>query len=52
VADLLAESGIPFVFATGYGDGLDLPDRFSDVTLLKKPYSGATLAQGIAPVIG
>ena len=52
VADLLAENGISFLFATGYGDGLDLPDRFGQLTLLKKPYSGATLAQAIAPMIG
>ncbi|SEI65026.1 Bacteriophytochrome (light-regulated signal transduction histidine kinase) [Sphingobium sp. AP50] len=51
VADLLAEKGIPFLFATGYGDGLELPTRFEDVVLLKKPYSGATLAQALAPII-
>src|SRR3546814_6387869 len=51
VAELLAERGVSFLFATGYGDGLDLPERFGDVTLLKKPYSGATLAQAIAPVL-
>ncbi|HWV13492.1 MAG TPA: HWE histidine kinase domain-containing protein [Sphingobium sp.] len=52
IADLLAERGVSFLFATGYGDGLDLPARFGEVTLLKKPYSGATLAQAIAPIIG
>ena len=51
IADLLAERGIPFLFATGYGDGLELPPRFRDVTLVKKPYSGATLAQALEPVI-
>ena len=51
VADLLAERGIPFLFATGYGDGLDLPGRFSHVTLVKKPYSREALAQALAPVI-
>ena len=51
IADMLAENGVSFLFATGYGDGLDLPDRFSGITLLKKPYSGATLAQAIAPII-
>ena len=51
VADLLAERGIPFLFATGYGDGLELPERFEGVTLVKKPYSGATLAQALAPVM-
>ena len=51
VAELLMERGIPFLFATGYGDGLELPERFAHVTLLKKPYSGATLGQALAPVI-
>ena len=51
ILDRSIERGIPFLFATGYGDGLDLPDRFSDVILLKKPYSGATLAQAIAPML-
>jgi light-regulated signal transduction histidine kinase (bacteriophytochrome)/CheY-like chemotaxis protein len=51
IADLLAERGIGFLFATGYGDGLDLPERFSGITLIKKPYSGTTLGQAIAPVI-
>lgn len=52
VADLLVERGIPFLFATGYGDGLELPDRFAGVTLVKKPYSGATLAQAMTPLVG
>ncbi|CCW18515.1 Phytochrome, two-component sensor histidine kinase [Sphingobium indicum BiD32] len=51
VADLLAEQDIPFLFATGYGDGLELPDRFAGVTLVKKPYSGATLAQAMTPLV-
>ena len=51
VADLLAERGIPFLFATGYGDGLELPERFSHIVLVKKPYSGATLAQALGPVM-
>ena len=51
VADLLAERGVPFIFATGYGDGLELPARFEHIALVKKPYSGATLAQALAPLI-
>ncbi|KQM98726.1 two-component system sensor histidine kinase/response regulator [Sphingobium sp. Leaf26] len=51
IADMLAKRGIPFIFATGYGDGLELPARFEAITLVKKPYSGATLAQALAPLI-
>ncbi|MFZ2996908.1 HWE histidine kinase domain-containing protein [Sphingobium sp.] len=52
IADLLVERGIPFLFATGYGDGLELPIRFRDMVLVKKPYSGATLAQALEPILG
>ncbi len=51
IADLLKERGIPFIFATGYGDGLEMPTRFENVTLVKKPYSGATLAQALGPLL-
>ncbi|OHD03496.1 MAG: two-component system sensor histidine kinase/response regulator [Sphingomonadales bacterium RIFCSPLOWO2_12_FULL_63_15] len=51
VADLLTQKGIPFLFATGYGDGLELPERFAHIVLVKKPYSGTTLAQALGPMI-
>lgn len=51
IADLLVELGIPFLFATGYGDSLELPSRFRDTVLVKKPYSGATLAQALEPLL-
>jgi len=51
VADMLVARGVPFIFATGYGDGLDLPARFGSLTLLKKPYSGASLAQALNPLL-
>jgi hypothetical protein len=37
VADDLTARGIPFVFATGYGDGVTIPERFSGVPILRKP---------------
>jgi CheY-like chemotaxis protein len=51
VADKLAEKGVPFLFATGYGDGLVLPDRHADIVLVKKPYNGASLALAMAPIV-
>jgi light-regulated signal transduction histidine kinase (bacteriophytochrome) len=48
VADLLQRKNIPFVFATGYGDGLDLPKDLADVALLKKPFNKDTLGAAIA----
>ena len=51
VADLLAERGIPFLFATGYGrQGLD--ERYRGCPMLQKPFRteelGAALRE-IAP---
>jgi light-regulated signal transduction histidine kinase (bacteriophytochrome) len=48
VADLLQEKGVPFIFATGYGDGLDLPERFNNIPLVKKPFNKDTLGAAIA----
>jgi len=48
VAEALFTRGVPFVFATGYGDALDLPERLRKVGVLKKPYNGNGLAAAIA----
>jgi CheY-like chemotaxis protein len=37
VADVLAARGMPFVFATGYGER-GLPDAYRDRPTLKKPF--------------
>ena len=37
VADVLAARGLPFVFATGYGER-GLPDSYRDRPTLKKPF--------------
>ena len=37
VADALADRGVPFVFATGYGAKV-LPDRHAGATILAKPF--------------
>ncbi len=42
VADLLAERGTPFLFASGYGRG-SLPAAHRDRVLLTKPYRTADL---------
>lgn len=46
-ADALAEQGIPFVFATGYGEQ-GLPDRYRDRPTLEKPFRPEDLAATIA----
>ena len=38
VADALEKRGVPFIFATGQGDGSVLPARFVGKTVTRKPY--------------
>lgn len=42
VADALIERGIPFVFATGYGER-GLPETYRDRPVLQKPFAKADL---------
>ena len=51
VADALAERGVPFMFATGYGPpGLD--ERYPRTAVLTKPYLLEQLADGLAAFRG
>lgn len=47
VAEVLADAGIPFAFATGYRATV-LPDRFAAVRVLGKPFGKAELASILA----
>ncbi|MGE0597357.1 MAG: HWE histidine kinase domain-containing protein [Hyphomonadaceae bacterium] len=38
-AERLMSAGVPFMFATGYGDDLKFPREFSGVAVVTKPYS-------------
>lgn len=46
VADLLQRLGLPFIFATGYGDALH-PDNFAGVPTVIKPYATADLERAL-----
>ena len=48
VAEELASRGIPFIFATGYGEALELPESLKDAIIVKKPYNAAALGAAIA----
>jgi CheY-like chemotaxis protein len=48
VADRLDELAVPFVFFTGYGDRLSVPDRFAGVPIVSKPVITETLLLKIA----
>ncbi len=51
VADALAERGIPFVFATGYGSS-GLKDAYADRPALQKPFVQQALGDAIALACG
>jgi CheY-like chemotaxis protein len=46
VADRLVQDGRPFLFATGYG-AAGLPDRFSGVPVLQKPFRQADMEKAL-----
>ncbi len=51
VAEELRRRGVPFVFATGYGEGTALPGDFRAVPVVRKPYSAAALVDAIARAV-
>lgn len=51
VADILAQSGIPFVFATG-GMADDLPTSHADRPTLAKPFTIGAVERALGRVLG
>jgi DNA-binding NtrC family response regulator len=51
VADALAARGIPFIFATGYGDS-EHPPRFAKSPTVTKPYGLDDIRQALEDAIG
>lgn len=52
LADLLASRGTPFVFLSGYANTAMIPERFSDVRVLRKPIDAASTAEALAALLG
>lgn len=52
VAEMLRSLGVPFMFATGYGDTIMVPESMKSVPVVRKPYAGSTLAEAIALLLG
>lgn len=50
VADILAERGVPFVFATGYGEGGAAPHGF-DAPVIRKPYDVTQVTAAVAELL-
>lgn len=51
VAEALVERGVPFVFATGYGEVLNAPE-FAHVPTIAKPYSFPDIMAALTKVSG
>lgn len=51
VADKLAARGIPFAFATGYGNEVKLPNRFGGHAVIAKPWTAAAIAAAVAALL-
>jgi light-regulated signal transduction histidine kinase (bacteriophytochrome)/CheY-like chemotaxis protein len=47
VAEALTSLGIPFLFATGYGDSLNIPDHLKHVPVVRKPYDAASILHNL-----
>jgi len=51
VAGLLRKLGVPFVFATGYGDTVMIPESLRGTPMVRKPHADTTLAQAIMALL-
>jgi light-regulated signal transduction histidine kinase (bacteriophytochrome)/CheY-like chemotaxis protein len=51
IADALADAGVPYLFATGYGEALKLTGAHESAPVIQKPYTHASIAQGIAQAL-
>ncbi len=52
VADRLQELGVPYLFATGYGEQADLPPDHHGRRVLQKPYTLENVARALADLMG
>ena len=48
IAEELQDRAIPFVFATGYGEQIIVPERFKHVHVISKPYAEDALRAALA----
>lgn len=48
VADALAAGRVPFVFATGYGESIMIPERFVGIPVVAKPYDERSLRRALS----
>jgi light-regulated signal transduction histidine kinase (bacteriophytochrome) len=51
VAEILLERGVPFAFATGYGEQIAFPESFAGTPRIRKPYTADTLAAMLGTLV-
>lgn len=51
IADRLLELGIPFVFATGYGEQAQIPQQHRGRSVIQKPYTIEIVARTVAALL-
>jgi len=51
IADRLKAMGVPYLFATGYGEQAKLPDAHSEAPVLQKPYTIENVARGLGGLL-
>lgn len=52
IANRLAELGVPYIFATGYGEQKSLPDNQKSRPVAQKPYTLASLSRRLDELLG
>lgn len=52
IADMLLERQVPFMFATGYGEQAQFPDKHRGRQVVQKPYTIENVARALAEVLG
>jgi FixJ family two-component response regulator len=51
IADELGERGIPFIFCTGYSDGVDAYLRASEISVVDKPIRPRNLLNAVLSAV-
>ncbi|MFJ4434036.1 HWE histidine kinase domain-containing protein [Pseudomonas sp. NPDC089395] len=52
VAEALIRLGIPFLFATGYGDSVSIPTHLKQAPVVRKPYDAASILSNLEILLG
>jgi two-component SAPR family response regulator len=52
VADEMSRCGRPFIFTTGYGEGITVPEQYASIQIVQKPYTRDTLARAFLACLG